>query len=232
MLLVIAALSEELRIARELSRGCTSGVYLVKSGVGPKRAAIALSHFLQTHQVRKILAFGYAGALDSDLKIGDLLAARRVVCIGERAAPGTPLECMESEGSWEVPTEDLACFEPGIHWGDVLTSPFVIGDPKHKELLRARFKTAAVDMETGAFARVASAAGVPFSAIRAISDEAQDSFLAPLSYPARSGTAKAAQVLLAGHWVRRYKDWTERASVARESLRRFLAAYLTHQSRQ
>ena len=200
----------------------------MKSGVGPKRASIALGRFLQTHQVKKILAFGYAGALDPDLKIGDLLAARRVVCIGERAAPGTPLECMESEGSWELPTKDLACFEPGIRCGDVLTSPFVIGDPEHKELLRSRFKTAAVDMETGAFARVASAAGVPFSAIRAITDEVEDSFLSPLSYPARTGTVRAAQVLLAGHWVRRYRDWTERASVARKSLRRFLTAYLAH----
>lgn len=228
MLLVIAALSEELRIARELCRGRLGGVYLLKSGAGPKRASIALSRFLESHQVTKILAFGYAGALDPGLKIGDLVAVRRVVSIGEHAAARTPLECMESEGSWELPTGDLVSVGAEIHCGDVLTSPFIIGDPKQKEILRAKFKTAAVDMETGAFARAASAAGVPFSAIRAITDDAADSFLAPLSYPASTQAAKATQLIFAGHWVRRYKDWTERASLARQSLRRFLAAYLTH----
>ena len=230
MLLVIAALSEELRIAQKLCQGCASGVCLVRSGVGPERASIGLSRFLKNHQVSKILAFGYAGALDPDLKIGDLVAVRRVVAIGENVASGTPLDCMESEGSWELPTEELVCPGVEIRCGDVLTTPFIIGDPKQKKLLHARFKTAAVDMETGAFARAASGAQIPFVAIRAITDEAEDTFLAPVSYdPASSLIGKATKVVFAGHWARRYKDWAIRASAARESLRRFLTAYFSRQ---
>lgn len=227
MLLVIAALSEELRIAQELCQGCASGVYLVKSGVGPRAAAIRLSRFLENHPVSKILAFGYAGALDPDLKVGDLVAVRRVLSIGENVAARTPLDQMEAEGSWELRPDDLGCLGVGIRCGDVLTTPFIIGDPEQKKLLRARFQTAAVDMETGAFARVASAARIPFAAIRAITDEAEDSFLAPVSYdPASTLAGKAKKVVSAGHWLLRYKDWAARASVARESLRRFLTVYL------
>jgi len=225
MLLVIAALSEELRIAQELCRS-RSGVYFVKSGVGPKAAANKLSRFLENHTVSKILVFGYAGALDPDLKIGDLVAVRRVISIGENVAARTPLDRMETEGSSNLLTDDLAGLGMEIYNADLLTTPFIIGNPEQKKFLRSRFQAAAVDMETGAFARVAAAAGIPLAAVRAITDEAGDSFLAPVSYdPSVTVAGKVGKAVFAGHWLRRYQDWASRAAVARASLRRFLSAY-------
>jgi len=226
MLLVIAALSEELRIAQELCRSCTASVCFLRSGVGPKAAATRLSRFLESHVVSKILAFGYAGALDPDLKVGDLVAVRLVVSIGENAPARTPLDQMEAEGCWNLSTDDLGSLGVEIHSASVLTTPFIIGNPEQKKLLRARFQAAAVDMETGAFARVASAAGIPLAAVRAISDEAEDSFLAPVSYdPSSTMAGKLTKAVSAGHWLRRYQDWASRAAIARASLRRFLTVY-------
>ncbi len=221
MFLVIAALAEELLIARKLA---SQGIDFLKCGVGPRTAAMNLGRFLKTHAVSHILAFGYAGALDPDLKVGDLVAVRGAASIGENVAPLTPLDQMQIEGRWELDTGDLGHLGARCR-GDVLTSPFIIGEPEQKKLLRAKFQACAVDMETAAFARVASAARVPFAAVRVITDEVEDTFLAPLSYPCSTLAGRAVKIASAGHWLRRYKDWTERASIARESLRGFFATF-------
>jgi nucleoside phosphorylase len=249
MLLLVAALAEEARVAHGMcgritravprnptawcaSRGATS-FHVLKCGVGPASAQGNLQLFLQTHRVSAILAFGYAGALDPSIRIGDLIAARKAIGFGENVRPGTPLERMETEGFWQ--TDTVTRFLPPelpptlrIVQADMLTSPFIIGDPTHKRLLYDKFHASAIDMETAALARTAAANRLSFGCIRAITDEAADTFLAPFSYdPTATLPVRAIRIAGAGNWIQRYRQWKERSAVARDTLRRFLELFFS-----
>ncbi len=81
-------------------------------------------------------------------------------------------------------------------------------------------------METAALARIAASADVPFGCIRVISDETEDTFLAPFSYdPATHVPARARKLINTG-MVRTYREWKSRTAVASNSLTRFLSNYL------
>jgi adenosylhomocysteine nucleosidase len=240
MLLIAAALEEELRIAKDLCPGCkrltarklrlwqstAAGrpVIFLKTGVGPNMATTKLLAALAEIAPSRILIVGYAGALDPQLRVGDVLAVQHAFLLGNGAPKGTPLESLIPSEVLELSTEDL---REGMRRGKVVTTQFLIGEPAQKAQLYARFGAAAVDMETAAFALAARSVGIPLSCVRAITDDARDEFLAPVSYdPEASMGKKTLRVVTAGNWVRRYRDWTERAALARNSLRLFLRQYL------
>jgi adenosylhomocysteine nucleosidase len=240
MLLIAAALEEELRMARDLCPGCariaSGGVRLwhsqsaggpvafLKTGMGPRSASIKLLAAFEVLKPSRILVFGYAGALDPTLRVGDLVAVQRTVLLGKDVPRGTPLESMAAGVPIELYLHNLG---DELRRGDVVTTPFIIGEPAQKAFLFERFRAAAVDMETAAFALAAQSAAIPLSCVRAITDDAKDEFLAPVSYaPGTSPGGRAFRAITAGNWVRRYKDWTERAAIARRSLRAFLLEYL------
>src|SRR5437762_7630543 len=95
MLLITAALAEELQVVLELCppngrlaiqgvRGWKAAhgslpIVALKTGMGPARAANSLKLFLSTERPARILVLGYGGALDPSLQVGDLV-------IGERAS--------------------------------------------------------------------------------------------------------------------------------------------------
>jgi nucleoside phosphorylase len=115
--------------------------------------------------------------------------------------------------------------------GDTLTSSYVLGNPDHKRLLHEKFHAAVVDMETAALARVAQSEAIPLSCIRAVSDEAEDTFLVPFSYDPSAGIPARARQLIRTGMVETYREWKIHSSTAGESLSRFLSRHLTRDSR-
>jgi nucleoside phosphorylase len=247
MLLIAAAMEEELNLAMAFCRdqkkiSCPGASFwqatcggktigLLKTGVGPKRSAARLEHILEAAEISRILLIGYAGALDPDLKLGDLVAVRKALACGpDKDHPD--LEHMQLDGTWELAdSEGLAAAGESaglsVCAGDALTSAYVIGDPAQKRLLYDKFHASVVDMETAALARAAIAKTIPFSCIRAVSDEAHDTFLAPISYnPSSSIPARAIKLIGAGNWMRIYREWKEHSSAAGKCLSRFLSHYL------
>jgi len=246
MLLVAAALREELSLAMELccahariSRQDVSiwratrnkkPISFLKTGVGPRRAAAALERALGLARVSRILVIGYAGALDPNLEVGDLVVVRKALLRGDHSGPA--LEESQVAGSWELADYDVLP-EIGISAGlrisagDAYTSPYVVGKPEHKRLLYERFHASVVDMETAALARAAASRGISLSCVRVVSDNAHDSFLAPISYdPSCAFSFRLLRIICAGTWIRPYREWKLRTGVAKESMRRFLACYL------
>jgi adenosylhomocysteine/aminodeoxyfutalosine nucleosidase len=206
------------------------GILFLKTGVGPKRSAKSLAEVLDGAKPSHILVIGYAGALDPELRLGDLVAAEKACAISlDKDRPGW--ECARVEGAYELADpEALAQSAKSIGLkacvGSILTSAHVLGSPVHKHLLWEKFRVSVVDMETAALARIAASRSVPLSCIRAVSDEAQDTFLEPFSYdPSMPIPARAKKLLDAG-MARTYQEWRKHASVARERLSRFLAYYL------
>jgi len=246
MLLVVAALEEELKTGMSLCHAQKKTPHrnlnmwqanrndktigFLKAGVGPGRAAASLEEALKIVKASSILMVGYAGALDPDLRLGDLVAVSRALAFSLDIDNPT-WENVQLDGTFELAQgEALARTANSLgltaYAGDVLTSSYVLGDPVHKSLLYEKFHASMVDMETAAIARVAASKEVPFSCIRAISDEARDTFLAPFSHDPSSNIAARAGKLLNKGMLRTYREWKANTRIAQKSLTRFLSHYL------
>lgn len=246
MLLIAAALEEELKtgmaVCRDIQRLDAKGIGLwkaargdkkilfLKTRVGPKRSAKSLAAALETVKPSHILVIGYAGALDPELKLGDLAAVDKALSIRldkdrpqwEHARLGSVCELMDGEALAQ--SARSAGFN--VRVGDVVTSPYVLGSPLQKQILWKKFRASIVDMETAALADIAASKSVPLSCIRVVSDEVQDTFLEPFSYdPSMPIPARAKRLLDTG-MVQTYREWKNHSSVAMERLSRFLAHYL------
>lgn len=246
MLMIAAALEDELEPAKRLctdmkrvaagkaklwqARRNGERICFLKTGVGPRRSAENFTLAVRALRPSRALVIGYAGALDPGLKLGSLVAVERAIEIRLRdEAPSW--DDVQVEGEFE-----LTGFEPLVQAaqsaelntrsGDVLTSRYVLGEPAHKRRLYERFRALIVDMETAALARAARAESVPLSCIRAVSDEAGDSFLAPFAHDPAGGFATRAKKLLDTGMVETYREWRLHSFVAKESLSRFLSRYL------
>jgi len=97
-----------------------------------------------------VISFGLCGALDPALEVGDILVA-------------------SSDPDW---ARRLIEGVPGARMADITGSDQVIPDADAKAELRRRTGAAAVDMESHIVARLARRHGVPFAALRAVSDTA------------------------------------------------------------
>jgi adenosylhomocysteine nucleosidase len=247
MLLIASALAEELETALNLCSRRTkmriasvplwkgerqgASLYLVKLGTGPRRSASVLKRTLQEIKPDRILLIGYAGALDPDLRLGDLVVVNRAHAVEEETWGGPFSELRFDAGRPLAETRELMSLGHAsglsLHCGAALTTPCVIGDPAQKRVLFQRFRASIVEMETAALAQVSAVAGIPLSCVRVVSDEADDDFLAFLSYAPGSGPIqRAAKTLAAGGWLHRYSQWRERSQLARQNLSNFLIQYL------
>jgi adenosylhomocysteine nucleosidase len=247
MLLIAAALKEELQIAASACRDCVKvrrkGVEflqatregraccLLRTGVGPRKSAARLEQALEAVDADEILLVGYAGAIDPQLKLGTVVEVRRaLLCRIDKTMPS--LEHMRLENIFELSRDGsfrqaAESVRVPFCTGDTLTSSQVWGNPEHKRFLRERFQACIVDMETAALAGVSGARGVPLRCIRVVSDEAADSFLEPFSYDPEAGIpARAGQLIRKGNLVKAYRKWKQNAAFAGASLGRFLAGYL------
>jgi nucleoside phosphorylase len=246
MLLIAAALEEQLKIAmetcRELEKIHSPGISLwqgarggsafcfLKTRVGPAKAAASLEKALDHVQPEQILMIGYAGALDPALKLGDLVAVTKATLFSlDRDHPDW--NDVQLDGSFDLTHADsLAVFAKSHGMkavsGSALTSSHVLGDPAHKDSLFRKYHAFIVDMETAALARVAASRGISMSCIRAVSDEARDTFLAPFSFDPSMGMTVRAKKLLNKGMTKTYREWKDHAAVAKASLSCFLAEYL------
>ncbi len=111
-----------------------------------------------------IMSFGFAGALDNSLKLGDWV-------IGSQLAGAVEAAC---NPAW---SQTLAAQVPSARTGAFYADGRLISDAQGKRALGQRGLLAA-DMESHIAAQVAAECGLPFAIIRCISDEA-DHILPP-----------------------------------------------------
>ena len=122
---------------------------VVCSGIGAENARRATEAVIQLYKPRKIVSVGVAGALDATLKVGDVFTPRWVVDVRD----GSRMDTATEKGS------------------GVLVSFSEVADAAQKTKLGQAYVAQAVDMEAAAVGKGAQARGVPFTAIKAISDE-------------------------------------------------------------
>lgn len=151
------------------------------SGVGKVNAA-AVAQSLLMRKPAALIFTGVAGAVDPDLRVGDVVVGVDAVqhdvdvtALGyERGrVPGEPLAWKSDERLVRLAVASAASL-PGVRVveGRVASGDQFLADPNRSSELRSRFSASCVEMEGAAVAQVCARAGVPFVILRSISDSA------------------------------------------------------------
>ena len=121
---------------------------LVCGGIGPEAARRATEAVIQLYAPIMVQSVGFAGALDSTLKVGTVLTP---ICV--------------------IDAKDGSRVEAGVgHW--VVVSVDHTANVEQKAKLAKAYWAHAVDMEAASVARGAQAHDITFVGLKAISDEA------------------------------------------------------------
>jgi hopanoid-associated phosphorylase len=126
-------------------------------------AAQKAAEGLGTSGVTALMSFGFAGALESSLNPGDLV-------LPELIHNGRLLEV---DMNWRESLRQRLPAQLNVAGGILAASTDVLTSSEAKRELAQVTGACAVDMESGAVAIAASHAGIPFLAVRAISDPAE-----------------------------------------------------------
>jgi adenosylhomocysteine nucleosidase len=204
-------------------------IVLTWTGVGKVNAAMITMLAIRHFRPQALISTGIAGALHPDHVTGDVVLAERVAHYdyGELTAEGVQIRPTRNPHTNELhplffpadsqllkcATTKLAEIElrqlaessaprsPQIHVGGLVTgdafAPLLI----NRQILHNQFGAEAIDMESGAMAQVCWAQGIPFLAIRGISDT-DDTAIAQIQIYAALAMQNALKVVahLLLHW--------------------------------
>jgi len=137
---------------------CTVEVF--HTGVGEEVCRQRTARFLEDRKLDCLISAGFAGALNDQLRIGDLLFAKN---FSTADVSGT--------------RHSLA----NLHIANLLTVPSIIESGEERNRLAQKTGAGAVDMETEFIARACAEHGVPLLSLRVISDTPGQPLPAPPS---------------------------------------------------
>ena len=156
---------------------------LAYSKIGKVNAATTASVLIEKFKARKILFSGVAGAIDKDLKIGDLIIATKttqhdvdLTVFGY--APGfipeskVFFECDENLNN--IAKNVAKKLNIKLKEGIIATGDEFIHSKEKKEWIAKTFNANAIEMEGGAVGCVTWTLDVPFFMLRSISDSAEE----------------------------------------------------------
>lgn len=189
-------------------------VAVIHTGVGRTTCCQRMEVILRREQFEYVISAGFAGALEPELRIGNLLVS----------------ENYSSPRLLRSPQLDLP--DDGIFLGKLLTVSGVIESNAERARLAAKTGAFAVDMETEFIAEACADQELPLLALRAISDTPSEPFPAPANVlfdveKQRTDFARLAFYLMTHPGaLSRLKGFRERIAVARKALARTLDAIL------
>ena len=188
-------------------------VAAVMCGIGKVNAAFCTGVLLSCYPVKAVINTGIGGALDSRLKIGDIVVSERAFqydmdAVGFGYAPGEVPRIgtvyFEADrrllglALGAVP-EDTGC---SVYPGLILTADRFVSDLKTKAHLRDDLHGMCCEMEGAAIAQVCWLAKVPFLIVRSISDGADNKALSDSETFDR--IAARNSLLVARHVIRNF----------------------------
>ena len=165
--------SEFLRRLGNKSRANRNGVSIVRgtighrsieaihTGVGENACRQRIGKFLENQQFDFLISAGFAGSLNDELQVNDVLVAKNLSTVDLK-----PAQSLQNVS---------------IHVVNMLTVPELIDSSEDRERMARESGTSAVDMETEFIARVCAAHGIPLLALRVITDTPTEPFPAPPS---------------------------------------------------
>jgi adenosylhomocysteine nucleosidase len=156
-ILIVTGLVQEARIA------AGPGMTVICSSSDPQQLRALLTVFDPT-TIRGVISFGVAGGLDPSLKPGDVVVATEVRAGDTRWLAGLALN--------DDLVASLAMGRRRVVRGSLAGAEQVVSARALKAALHLETGAAAVDMESHIAAAYAAEAGLPFAALRVISDPA------------------------------------------------------------
>ena len=182
-------------------QGCE--VVAVVSGIGKVAAATTATLLLQRYGVDGVVFTGVAGGLGEGVAVGDVVVASSLLqhdmdaspLFPRHVVPGHAADRWATHAPWAQALTDAAddvlgalaqhigaeavarhgLHQPRAHQGLVISGDrFVCTSPESQALRQALPDALAVEMEGAAVAQVCADFGVPFAAVRTISDRADD----------------------------------------------------------
>lgn len=164
---------------RENRSSATFSVPLALSlciGVGTENAAQNTERMLIQHPAtRAVIIIGYAGGLAAALDPGSLLVADTV-------SNGLSGPTYHADPTLLSTASEIRPFGDRVHYGALVTADRVLVRSAEKEQYALRTNALAVDMESAGAAAVATEYGVPWLAVRVITDGVNDDL--PLDFNA------------------------------------------------
>jgi adenosylhomocysteine nucleosidase len=191
------------------------------TGTGREAAQTATEAILDAHKPAWVISTGFAGGLQEDLGLNDLILADAVLDIqGNKLRLDLRVDRAALESA------------KGVHAGALLTVDRIVHAPGEKRALGEKTGALGVDMETLAVAETCRRREVPFSAVRIVSDRMDDELpnelkhlLSQKSTTRRLGAAVGA-VFRKPSRVKDLWNLREKAILASEKLGRYLSGLL------
>jgi nucleoside phosphorylase len=164
--------SEFLRQLGNKSRANRNGIRIVRgtighrsievihTGVGENSCRERIGKFLEDQQFDFLTSAGFAGSLNQQLQVNDLLVAKNFST---------------------VDLKHPSLSNVSIYPANMLTVPAVIDSGDERERIAHESGASAVDMETEFIARACAVHGIPLLALRVITDTPTQPFPAPAS---------------------------------------------------
>ena len=176
---------------------CGHQVIIAVCGVGKVFAAMCAQAMILNYSPDAIINTGVAGALASELRVGDVAVAENVVQHDMDTSPiGDPVGLVSGINLVEIPADTgiasalkktaldlgMTCISGTIASGDQF-----IADKAKKSYIKDTFSAIACEMEGAAIGQVCHVNGTPFGILRSISDNGDES--AGMSYDKFIGVA-------------------------------------------
>lgn len=169
-------------------------ILALSAGVGKVPAAAGTRYLVDHYTLEALVICGVAGALSPEVRLGDLVIASDLLAGDVGVAhsggfiPTGPGLCEDGRLVFHpsFPTPEVmlerardAAEKAGLPYrlGRVLTCDQIVLEPELRAHLGEVFGALAVEMEGAAAAQVAAGEGLPFIAVRAISDELSHDFV-------------------------------------------------------
>ena len=162
--------SEFLRRLGNKSRADRNGISIVRgtidhraievihTGVGENICRERIGKFLENQQFDFLISAGFAGSLNHELRVNDLLVAKNFSTMDLKHA---------------------SLSNVSIYAANMLTVPALIDSSEQRERIARESGASAVDMETEFIARACAAHDIPLLALRVITDTPTQPFPAP-----------------------------------------------------
>jgi nucleoside phosphorylase len=135
-------------------------IEVIHTGVGENVCRQRIGRFLENQQFDFLISAGFAGSLNHELQVNDLLVAKNFSTVDLKHA---------------------SLSNVSIHAANMLTVPALIDSGEERERVARESGASAVDMETEFIARACAVHGIPLLALRVITDTPAKPFPAPPS---------------------------------------------------
>jgi len=156
---------------------------LAYSKIGKVNASITATVLIEKFNAKKILFSGVAGAIDKDLKIGDLIIATKttqhdidLTVFGYKPGfiPESKIYFDCDENLNNIARNVAKNLNIKLKEGIIASGDQFIHSKEKKEFIAKTFNASAIEMEGGAVGCVTWHLGVPFFMLRSISDSAEE----------------------------------------------------------